>query len=235
MYKLHIGNKNYSSWSFRPWLLMTELTIPFKEQMNPFAEDSNWDKFRSFSPTGLVPCLEDLTAENKLAIWDSLAIIEYLAEDYPNVWPAQKEARAWARSAAAEMHSGFSYIRNQWPMNCALRIEPFSISSCLQKELNRLEELWNEGLSRFSGPYLAGDKFTAVDAFYAPIIFRFRTFGYKLTGKPLEYYNLMHSIDSVQRWDSEAIVEPWREVSHELEFVETGKIIKDHRENQPEK
>src|SRR5271165_5094264 len=104
MYELHIANKNYSSWSLRPWVLMRELGIPFVERLSPFSEESNWDAFRGFSPNGKVPCLHD-GAE---AVWDSLAITEYLAEGHQGVWPENQQARTWARCAAAEMHSGFS-------------------------------------------------------------------------------------------------------------------------------
>jgi len=229
MYRLHIGNKNYSSWSLRPWVLMTELSIPFEEQMNPLDSGSNWEKFRQFSPNGLVPCLEQATESNNMIVWDSLAIIEYLAELEDDVWPRSKEARAWARSATAEMHSGFSSLRNQWAMNCGLRIKPHEISPALQKELNRIEELWSEGLSRFGGPFLGGDNFTAVDAFYAPVIFRLRTFGYTMPKIVADYYELMLSLDSMQRWDADAVQETWREQGHEKEALDTGEVLKDFR------
>jgi glutathione S-transferase len=229
MYKLHIGNKNYSSWSLRPWVLMTELDITFEEQMNHIEPVSNWEKFRHFSPNGLVPCLEDSKESNDLAVWDSLAIIEYLGEQYEDVWPSSNEARAWSRSASAEMHSGFSALRNQWSMNCGLRIKPNKITPELQKDLKRIEELWTEGLSRFGGPFLGGDKFTAVDAFYAPVIFRFRTFGHLMPNNISDYYELMLSLDSMQQWDTEAIKETWREEGHENEVLESGVVLKDYR------
>jgi len=109
MLKLHIANKNYSSWSLRPWVLMTQLGIPFEETLNQFTEDSN---FKAFSPTGLVPCLVD----GDTVVWESLAIVEYLAEQYPQVWPSDKDARAWARSATSEMHANFSALRNECPI-----------------------------------------------------------------------------------------------------------------------
>ena len=113
--KLYIANKNYSSWSLRPWLLMTELGIDFEEILTPF-EVSNHANFSRFSPNAKVPCLHD----GGLVIWDSLAIIEYLAESHPQVWPKATAARAWARSASAEMHSGFSALRNQCSMSCGM-------------------------------------------------------------------------------------------------------------------
>ena len=230
MYTLHIGNKNYSSWSLRPWLLMTQLSIPFKEQMNPFDEGSSWDKFREFSPNGLVPCLIDKSDKTQQRIvWDSLAIAEYLAEEHSSVWPADKEARAWARCATAEMHSGFSALRNQCPMICALRIKPNEVSQALQGDLDRIDELWNEGLNRFSGPFLAGADFSVVDAFYAPVIFRLRTYNFKMSDNVSSYLELMLSLDSMIKWNDEAIAEKWRETSHEQEVQESGIIIEDFR------
>ncbi|HQY70835.1 MAG TPA: glutathione S-transferase N-terminal domain-containing protein, partial [Pseudomonadales bacterium] len=107
MYELYIANKNYSSWSLRPWVLMRELRIAFDERLVPFAPGSNFERFRAFSPTGKVPCLHD----GATVVWDSLAIAEYLAERHAGVWPSDARARAWARSAAAEMHSGFGALR----------------------------------------------------------------------------------------------------------------------------
>ena len=165
MYTLYIANKNYSSWSLRPWVLMTELGIPFKEVLNSFDEGSNWNKFRTFSPSGLVPCLVD----GDRNIWDSLAIIEYLAESHSKVWPSGIDARTWARCATSEMHAGFFEIRNQCPMNCGVKVAFGPLDAALRKELDRLDELWNQGLSHFKGPFLAGPSFTAVDAFFAPV------------------------------------------------------------------
>ena len=225
MYTLHIANKNYSSWSLRPWALMTELSIPFTEVISAFKEGSNWDEFRHFSPTGLVPCLID----GDQVIWDSLGIAEYLFERHPDVWPMNASARAWARCASAEMHSGFSALRNQCPMNCGLRIKLTEVSPKLQKDIARIDELWNEGLSRFKGPFLAGNTFTAVDAFYAPVAFRVRTYGLHMSAASLNYVNLMLSTRSVLSWEEEALKESWREAAHERESLESGVLIEDLR------
>ena len=152
MYSLYIGNKNYSSWSLRPWLLLTELGIPFDENLIPFEDGGSWEKFRAFSPTGLVPCLVD----GEQTVWESLGITEYVAEAHPQVWPADSAARAWARSATAEMHAGFNALRNECPMNVGLRIAMNNTSAALTKDVNRLSELWEQGLDRFGGPFLAG-------------------------------------------------------------------------------
>src|SRR5476651_1882277 len=130
-YDLHIGNKNYSSWSLRPWVLLTALDIPFTEHQHYFDWQGGNERFRDFSPTALVPCLVDGQDTRKITVWDSLAIAEYVAEDYPKVWPRDRAARAFARSAAAEMHSGFSALRTQCSMNVGLRVKMFDTSPAL--------------------------------------------------------------------------------------------------------
>lgn len=231
MLVLHIANKNYSSWSLRPWLLMRTLNIPFNEQLHPFSINStNWDEYRSFSPTGKVPSLQDGTAH----IWDSLAIVEYLAETYPQVWPADKTARAWARCASAEMHSGFQTLRNNCSMSCGHRIQMHEISPALQKDLMRIDELWNEGLRKFGGAFLAGETFTAVDAFFAPVAFRFQTYGLSLTGAAQDYLARLLNLPSMQEWYTSGLEETWREPDHEQEILAAGKLLADLR-RQPHK
>ena len=139
MYTLYIGNKNYSSWSLRPWLLLTELGIEFEEQLVPFNEGygGSWEAYRKFSPTGLVPCLVDETE----TVWESLAIVEYLAERERGVWPTDSSARAWARSASAEMHAGFTTLRNDCPMTVGMRIRLNRTSDALKHDLKRMDEL----------------------------------------------------------------------------------------------
>jgi len=143
VYDLYIANKNYSSWSLRPWILMRELGVPFREHLAQFGATT----FREFSPTGKVPCLRD----GDVLLWDSLAITEYLAESHPSVWPSDVHARAWARCAAAEMHSGFGVLRDRCSMTCGLRIKLHETPPALVAELARLGELWQEGLARFGG------------------------------------------------------------------------------------
>lgn len=225
MYILHIANKNYSSWSLRPWVLMKTLSIPFEERLSPFSEGSNWSAFRQFSPTGLVP---SLTAKNE-EIWESLAIVEYLADLHDGVWPADRKARAWARSASAEMHAGFSALRNQCPMNCGLKIKLTSIDDALKKDITRVDELWRDGLALFGGPYLAGEKFTAVDAFFAPVIFRIQSFQLPMSERAKEYVQLMLALPAMQQWYEEALLETWREPAHEKECSDAGEIIEDLR------
>ncbi len=224
-YTLYIGNKNYSSWSLRPWVLMREQGIPFQEMLMRFTPGSSWDAFRAFSPTGRVPCLRD----GNTAIWDSLAIIEYLAERHPGVWPANAQARAWARCAAAEMHSGFSALRNRCSMSCGVRIQLNEITPDLTKDIARLDELWAEGLSRFGGPFLAGDHFTAVDAFFAPVAFRAQTYYLDFAGPSAEYLARLLALPSMQSWYQDALAETFREPEHENESLRAGVVLQDFR------
>jgi len=227
MYTLHIANKNYSSWSLRPWVLMKERGIDFKEVQTVFSSDSNWNNFREFCPTGMVPCLQD----GDQTVWDSLAICEYLAESHSGVWPDNVQARAWARCAAAEMHSGFSALRNDCPMNCGIRVELHDISDKLQRDISRLDELLGEGLKRFGGPFLAGQNFTTVDAFYAPVAFRVQSYNLELSDTVADYMALLLSLSSMTAWQTSAYAEPWLEESHEEEARLAGTILKDFREN----
>jgi glutathione S-transferase len=229
MYTLHIGNKNYSSWSLRPWILLRELGIPFNEQLHRFAGAVNWAAFRGFSPTGRVPALIDDDA----IIWDSLAIAEYLAERHAGVWPGDGMARAFARCAAAEMHSGFSALRNQCSMSCGIRVRLFEITPALQSELARLEELWSEGLRRFGGPFLAGAAFSAADAFFAPVAFRVQSYGLPLSATSAAYMQSLLGLAGMRAWYDAGIAEPWRDPDHELEIAAVGTITLDLRASAP--
>jgi glutathione S-transferase len=225
LYKLYIGNKNYSSWSLRPWLLLTELGIPFEEHVVAFDDGGSWQKFRAFSPTGQVPCLHD----GKRVIWESLGIVEYLAERHAAVWPGSEDARTWARCASAEMHAGFGALRNLCPMTVALRIRLHEQPQSLEKDLGRLTELWNEGLDRFEGPFLAGAAFSAVDAFFAPVVFRLQTYGLVLEGAAQNYPAHLLAQTGMRDWLADALVEPWREPSHEEELAALGVCLEDLR------
>lgn len=225
MYKLFIANKNYSSWSLRPWILLRELGIAFEEIFHPFPSSPDPAAFRAFSPTGRVPVLRD----GELVVWDSLAIAEYLAERHPGVWPSDATARAFARCAAAEMHSGFGTLRSNCAMTCGLRVELHSISPALQADLDRLGVLWNEGLRRFGGPFLAGTSFTAVDAFFAPVAFRVQTYGLKLPGEAAAYAQRLLALPGMQEWYAAGLAEPWRETEHEKEFSLVGTVTADLR------
>lgn len=227
MYTLHIANRNYSSWSLRPWVLLSELGIPFDEQLTPFQSgtSSSWKAFRTFSPTGKVPCLHD----GDITVWDSLAIAEYVAERHPGVWPADAHARAWARSAAAEMHSGFNALRSQCPMNCGIRLKLHAIPVSLSADLARLQELWHDGLKRFGGPYLAGPEFSAVDAFFAPVAFRIQSYTLEVDDTTREYVQHMLQRPSMRRWYEAALKETWRDTDHEEETLRQGTLREDLR------
>lgn len=225
MYQLFIANKNYSSWSLRPWLLMQQLQIPFQEELVTFEEGSSWSKFRRFAPNGLVPCLVD----GETTVWDSLAIVEYLAESHPQVWPEDKVARAWARCAAAEMHSGFSALRDICTMNCGVTVQLAEVPPALQKDIDRINELWGLGLQRFGGPYLAGESFTAVDAFFAPVALRAQNYGLKLSSEASSYAERLLQLPAMQAWIVDGTNESWREPGHEQELLRAGTILEDRR------
>jgi glutathione S-transferase len=225
MYQLHITNKNYSSWSLRPWLLLRHLGIPFSEHLHPFPESAVWETFRHFSPNGRVPCLVD----DSRVVWDSLAITEYVAEEHPAVWPADRGARTWARSAAAEMHSGFTALRNQCGMSCGVRVALREVPADLRKDVARVDELWCEGLQRFGGPFLAGDAFTAVDAFFAPVAFRAQTYNLPLSATAAAYRERLLALPAMREWYEAALQETWREPGHEAEVLGAGDLVADYR------
>lgn len=227
MFELYIANKNYSSWSLRPWVLMKALEIPFNEHLMPFegGTGASHDTFIRFSPSGLVPCLVD----DDLAVWDSLAIVEYLAEQHTNVWPSDKSARAWARSATTEMHSGFGALRDECPMNCGMRVALDSVSAKLKADVARLDILWQQGLERFGGPFLAGKRFTAVDAFYAPVAFRVQTFNLSLSDASQAYVEHLLALPVMKAWYQAALEEPWRESMHEADTLKNGTLTADYR------
>ena len=203
MFTLFIANKNYSSWSLRPWILMRQLGITFEEDLVPFCDGSSWELFRKFSPSGKVPCLMDNGVDR---------------------------ARAWARCAAAEMHSGFSVLRDICGMNVGIRVALHEISPALQQDLNRLEELWSEGLQLFDGPYLAGSSFTAVDAFFAPVAYRIQTYGLQLNPACMAYAQLLLELQGMQQWQREALAEPWFDPAHEDGIPAVGRVTADLRQ-----
>ncbi|BBG59673.1 Dichloromethane dehalogenase [Providencia rustigianii] len=205
MYTLWIANKNYSSWSLRPWILLKTLQIPFEENLCYFENGkSSHEKFQRFSPSGQVPCLID----GNLTIWDSLAICEYVAEDFPQAWPKEKQARAWARCASAEMHSGFTALRQQCPMNIT-RCEALpEISHELQANLNRLQQLWQEGFDRFGGPWLSGKEFTTVDAFFVPVASRIHSYQLPVNTQAKQWVENILALPAMQEWQNSASQEP---------------------------
>jgi len=225
MYDLYIANKNYSSWSLRPWVLMRQLNIPFTEHVLPFGHALSWDAYRKISPSGKVPCLVD----GATVVWDSLSIVEYLAERHAAVWPADAAPRAWARSAAAEMHSGFAELRNRCSMSCGVLVRLTHVSQELQKDVARLSALWADGLHRFGGPFLAGSTFTAVDAFFAPVAFRIRSYSLALELPAADYARRLLAVPAMQEWYAAALAETFRDVAHDEEIRHAGEVLEDLR------
>jgi len=206
--KLAIGNKNYSSWSMRPWLALRANDIPFVETMIPLYTDNPADKEQilSFSRAGKVPVLVD----GDTTVWDSLAIIEYIAERYPEVklWPDDAAARAHARSVCAEMHSGFVPLRSECGMNLHRPIRPVTLSADAKANVARIEEIWRECRARHgaNGPFLFG-RFGAADAMYAPVVHRLRTYAIEVTPQTRAYMDTMLALPAFHEWTRDAIAE----------------------------
>ncbi len=205
-YTLVIGNKNYSSWSLRPWLLMRQTGISFSEVRIALYTAESKQQIRRFSPSGKVPCLID----GELAIWDSLAIAEYLAERHPDrrLWPVDAAQRARARSLSAEMHSGFANLRSKMSMNCRGRFPGHGRSVEVAGEIERIQRLWGECRERHAhaGAFLFGP-FSIADAMYAPIALRFRTYEVKLNPACRDYADAIVALPAMQQWLSEAAAE----------------------------
>jgi len=216
MTHLIVGNKNYSSWSLRPWLLLMEKGISFDETKIPLYIEGSKDELLKFSPSGKVPAFE----HDGNIVWDSLSICEYIAEVYPetNCWPEGINERSFARSISHEMHSGFFAIRNMLHMNCRLEMIFDDISPQLQSDIDRICEIWRSCRDKYSksGAYLFGD-FTIADAMYAPIVLRFQSYGIKVGGVEREYMDMVLSNSSLKKWVSEGILET--EIIEECEIV----------------
>jgi glutathione S-transferase len=223
--RLWVANKNYSSWSLRPWLALRAAGIPFEERMARFGDGPAWAELRRRSPSGKVPCLED----GAVVVWESLAIVEYAAERTPSIWPEDPAARAWARAASAEMHAGFADLRQRCSMSLGVRIRLHERPDALRRDVDRIAALFADGLGRFGGPWLAGARFTAVDAFFAPVAFRVRTYGLELPPEPAAYVERLLAHPDVRAWEAEALAEPWRDEPHDAEILASGELLADHR------
>jgi glutathione S-transferase len=201
---LVIANKNYSSWSMRPWTLLRGRDIPFKERMIKF-ESQDWkDNIGRLSPSGLVPVLWEGEPGKGFATWDTLAIAERLHELFPKhgVWPADAELRARARSAAAEMHSGFRALRGAMPMNIRSRYPGKGMNEGVAKDVARISAIWAQA----KGPYLFGE-FSAADAFFAPVATRLVTYAVELNGAARQYQQALLGSPAVKVWSAEAVKE----------------------------
>lgn len=199
MYTLYIS-KPFSSWSFRVWGLLKQLEIPFIEENLTYFNDPQQKSafFAKFSPTAKIPVLY----HQDQIIWDSLAIVEYLAEDYPQIWAQDRSVRAWSRSACAEMHSGFAHLREICNFSPLTHTPLSTIPPELLAELKRLNQLWEEGLNKFGGTYLAGQHFTAVDAFFLPVASRINTYGLEsyFSETALAYQQKLTTLSCYQAW-----------------------------------
>ena len=205
---------------------MKALGIEFVDRLEPFTKASNYDEFRAFSPTGQVPVLLD----GDRTVHDSLGIALYLADRHEGVWPKDEAARAWAQCAVAEMHGGFAALRNDCTMNVGVRVEPKPMSDALQRNVERIRELWSEGLMRFGGPWLAGAEFSAADAFFAPVAWRVRTYGLDVGTLGQAWVDHIIAHPAMQQWEAEALAETWREEGHEEELRACGAITADYRQ-----
>jgi glutathione S-transferase len=194
---LIIGNKNYSSWSLRAWLLLREAGIEFEEERIALDEPGTADAIAKYTPAGRVPVLRF----DDMAVWDSLAIAETVAERFPEkqLWPADDAARAHARSISAEMHSGFTALRQQMPMNCRAMGRQVSLPDDLTADIDRVIAIWSDCERRYGGGWLFG-QFSIADAMYAPVVLRFRTYGIKLPDSARVFADRVLESDAMQSW-----------------------------------
>lgn len=204
--KLIVANKNYSSWSFRPWLALRVKNISFEEVLIPFDMPSGNPEFAQFSPTNKVPVLQD----GDLTVWESLAILEYLAERFPSagLWPGGRADRAVARSVASEMHGGFLALRAECPMNMRREHKALHVSDDVHRDVHRITEIWRGCLDGSGGPFLFGG-FTNADAMFGPVVNRLAI--YRLSDDPVvrSYSEAMTSLPAWKEWQDAARAETW--------------------------
>lgn len=208
---LYIGNKNYSSWSLRPWIALKAANIPFTEKLSRFDESTGHAHFIEFSPTKKVPALViEQNGAPTVTIPESLAILETIADLYPDrkLWPEDQLLRAQARALASEMHAGFMGLRSECPMNMRRTIKALEVSGAVTKDVKRIEQIWSSCLEQSGGPFLFGH-FTIADAMFAPVVNRLEI--YELSNHPavLAYSNAMKGLPAWQEWLTEALKEPW--------------------------
>ncbi|MDG0023671.1 glutathione S-transferase family protein [Trinickia sp. Y13] len=207
--KLIIGDKNYSSWSMRPWVMMKHMGIDFEEVIVLLGEADSKARILEHSPSGKIPCL--ITDEGQ-GIWESLAILETLAERYPQhgVWPSDPAARAHARAIACEMHGGFGEVRSQMSMNVRARRPGRGATPAVLAEVARIDAIWSECLARYQGPFLFGSAFGAADAMYAPVVSRFITYAPPLSDAARAYIESVRAVPAVRAWFDDAQAETHR-------------------------
>lgn len=204
--KLYIGNKNYSSWSFRPWIGLRAVGIEFEEELVPFEMAAGNPKFKEFSPTGKVPVLVD----GDLVIAESLAILDHVARKFPKtgLWPSNDSIRTHAMAASCEMLGGFSAIRDQCPMNMRRPIKKLEQNAALVKDVARIEALWSENLDKFGGEFLFGE-FSIADAMFAPVVNRLEVYELTSNEQIRSYMDRMKALEAWQEWEVAGKKEPW--------------------------
>lgn len=206
---LIIANKLYSSWSMRPWLVMRAIGLDFEETVIPLRQPETAERIRAFSPSGKVPVLID----GEVKVWESLAIISYLADKYPDkpIWPEGTVARAHAKSISMEMHGGFQALRQACPMNLGKRFAAPAMSDDLKANVARIEQIWRETRQRFAadGPYLYGARFTAADAMYAPVATRLDSYSLPVADDTRAYIDAIYANPHFTAWRAAAFDEPW--------------------------
>lgn len=215
--RLLIGNKNYSTWSLRPWLVLKHFAIPFDEEFLPLSGDKWQENLQARSPTGKVPVLMD----GDLVVPETLAIIEYIADAHPHkpIWPGDIASRALARAASAEMHAGFSALRGAAPMNLRASYPGRVDYEAIKPDMRRLEVLWGELSARSGGPYLFGD-FCAADAMFAPVAARIRTYEIPVSRLAEEYVQAIYDLRAFKDWHAEAVKESWIIEQDEIDFIQ---------------
>jgi glutathione S-transferase len=203
---LIIGNKNYSSWSFRPWIAMKAVGIAFEERVISLNDPEFKRAIAPVSQNGKVPALDD----DGVHVWESLAILEYLAEKFPHagLWPADPSARAHARAVAAEMHGGFAALRGECPMNFWRPVKRRELSADALADVARIDAMWSECRLRYGGPFLFG-AFGAADAMYAPVVSRFHTYAVEVGERSRAYMDAVMALPAWREWKEAALKEPW--------------------------
>jgi glutathione S-transferase len=203
---LIIGNKNYSSWSFRPWIAMKAVGITFEERVVSLSDPEFKQTIAAVSRNGKVPALDD----DGVHVWESLAVLEYLAEKFPQagLWPADARARAHARALAAEMHGGFAALRNECPMNFWRPVKRRELTADALADVARIDAMWSECRARYGGPFLFG-RFGAADAMYAPVVSRFHTYAVEVGEGSRAYMDAVMALPAWREWKEAALKEPW--------------------------
>jgi glutathione S-transferase len=213
--KLVVANKAYSSWSLRPWILLAHFKIPFEEVVIPMERPETREEMLKHAPTGKCPSLHD----GKIAVWESLAIMEYVAEQYPEkaIWPKGKAARAHARSLANEMHAGFQALRQECPTNFRRAPKAVALSEDAKADVARIEAAWAGAQEAFgkSGPFLFG-RFSAADAMFAPVVNRFHAYAVPVSPATRSYMDAVMALPAWKAWIADGEAEPWRIEKYEV-------------------